>query len=132
MHQSHNLPWHLLAQHLHLYTPKGVTPPAKQDLYPSGLPREGTDVEHFARKFAAMIREFAVTERKKYPSAETFDAPKTGQILPLEIFDRPKALLDETYEMWFPSVEKVCNVDTWIDRARVSDWNERLYYGNDD
>lgn len=89
MHQSHNIPWHILCKHIKVFevsedslasssmTTTAIrcgydgTPLRKLVLlYRRDLPEECKELRHFATAFARTIKEFSQAERRKYPSAE--------------------------------------------------------------
>jgi hypothetical protein len=61
-HQAHNIPWHILEDAIQ---PAKSNPNNWEAKSPSE--QQPKKLEHFFRKFGTTVREFAVTERKKYP-----------------------------------------------------------------
>ena len=80
MHLDHKVPWNLVCSHLKVFQPP---PPEEQSRYPPRLPdlrarnqsRQCSDLNHFARVLASVIREFSATERRKYSTEELDSFP---------------------------------------------------------
>ncbi|KAG0263820.1 hypothetical protein BG011_008020 [Mortierella polycephala] len=66
MHQDHNVPWHALATHFSVQ-PTHHLPEQPLDLSPRNLPTQQKTFIYFAKCLATTIRNFAATERQKYP-----------------------------------------------------------------
>ncbi|KAL9618992.1 MAG: hypothetical protein Q9160_006386 [Pyrenula sp. 1 TL-2023] len=76
MHQSHNIPWQTLASHCTTKRSQcscGDPPCYFIELRPRELPRQQSDISHFGRCLIRGVREFAVTERRKYLEAFSED-----------------------------------------------------------
>ncbi|KZO90519.1 hypothetical protein CALVIDRAFT_490342 [Calocera viscosa TUFC12733] len=89
-HQAHNIPWHLLASHLTLTRPSPQRPQLKSaELSASQKPTQDGDIAHFVRRFAAIIREFATTERGKHPAVLALKDLEDGKVLPDAFLGEP-------------------------------------------
>jgi len=116
MHQAHNIPWHILASNLAFkdapsYLNLGEE--GKNDLWPTKSPRQQKDLEHFARKFNATIKDFSKTERRKYPGK--FPAPTEGRIFPEETFQRLERLAPQGINTTLS--DSCAFIEYWIDAA---------------
>ncbi|KAF7320193.1 hypothetical protein MKEN_00803800 [Mycena kentingensis (nom. inval.)] len=114
MHQSHNIAWHSLSSHL-VFVPenKRLTPHAT-DLFSRELSTQANALNHFARTFAATVRNFSDTERTKFPSK--FNPPMEGMIFSDEILARYD-------ELDYSSITKRNQtLETWIARTERPDW----------
>ncbi|KAF9178755.1 hypothetical protein BGZ51_007520 [Haplosporangium sp. Z 767] len=68
MHQDHNVPWHALATHFSVQ-PTHHLPGQGLNLFARYLPTQQKTFTYFAKCLATTIRNFATTERQKYPNA---------------------------------------------------------------
>jgi hypothetical protein len=85
MHQSHNIPWHILTSNFEIiHNDKSLTPRITYLRY-KGTPNDLGQLKHFIRKFTQTIITFSETERKKYPL--TFQYPTTGNLFSDELRD---------------------------------------------
>ena len=71
MHLDHKIPWNLVCSHLKVFLPPPADeqtrfPPCFPELRARNQPRQASDLHHFARVMASVIREFSRTEREKY------------------------------------------------------------------
>jgi len=67
MHQSHNIPWHLISANLEFKENDRRFTPPRTGLASKNNPNASQELKHFTRKFAQAIRTFSDTERAKYP-----------------------------------------------------------------
>ena len=89
MHQTHNIPWHMLCCHLkvrpehnrsidrqwrnYMRDPQTPATPPREDrviLEPRGRPAQARELHYFVTAFVRTIRDFSATERAKHPPAE--------------------------------------------------------------
>jgi len=81
MHQSHNIPWHILASNIrYVHDDNRVTPPYT-GLRLLDRPTQSGELNHFTRKFVSAIHTFALTERQKYPPAQEFRTPPDDELV---------------------------------------------------
>ncbi|KAF9031602.1 hypothetical protein BJ165DRAFT_1518699 [Panaeolus papilionaceus] len=110
MHQSHNIPWHLLPTHFRVvYDDKRFTPP-RSHITPKNSqdPALQPSLVHLIRKFTSAIRTFSDTERQKYPP--TFDAPTSAPLFSDALRDKYPEYLNERNQ----------DIAHWISRAQES------------
>jgi hypothetical protein len=67
MHQSHNIPWHLISSNFEFKENDRRFTPPRTGLVSKDNPNASQELNHFIRKFAQAIRTFSETERAKYP-----------------------------------------------------------------
>ena len=73
MHQSHNIPWHLITANLEFKENDRRFTPPRTGLASKNNPNASQELKHFTRKFAQAIRSFSDTERAKYPDQKLLD-----------------------------------------------------------
>lgn len=104
-HQAHNVPWITLASHLKFIREARHVTPHRTDLFPLEKPNQANDLNYFTKRLATTIRNFAKTERAKYP--EKFDIRDEGQVISDELIERKKTWMDPN---------KVGNIAEWPER----------------
>ena len=89
-HQTHTLPWHALAANF-AYAKKHHYNTGVPEIIPTNKAAQVKQLEHFCRVFQKTLREYAVTERNKYPSqtvlAATAKAWVTGNEGKRKVYD---------------------------------------------
>jgi hypothetical protein len=80
MHQSHNIPWCIFAEHTEFAAYQPSFPNRPPQLLSRGKPGEAKALNHFVQKFVSTIEEFSKTERQKYRSASEFTFPTSGNL----------------------------------------------------
>lgn len=106
MHQSHNIPWHLIPSNLFFVTQdKHYTPP-KTGFVPVETPNSTRSLRHLASKLLVTIHTFAGTERQKYPA----------NIPPMHTGPLFSDALMEKYPHYLTT--EVQQVETWIERFK--------------
>ncbi|KAJ7102350.1 hypothetical protein B0H15DRAFT_327699 [Mycena belliarum] len=109
MHQSHNIAWDSLSTNLTFIFENKALTPRRTDLFARQLESQAASLNHFTRTIAATIREFADTERAKYPTK--YPAPSTGPLF-------PNKLLLRYCDPHFSSInDKNQSIENWIERA---------------
>ena len=95
MHQSHNIPWHIIEANFKFVTENKAIMNFRPGYFPKDNPRHNItkDLQHFIAKFVSTIRTFAETERIKYPKRI---APLTsGKIFPDALREKHPVYLNE-------------------------------------
>ncbi|KAH6883644.1 hypothetical protein BKA70DRAFT_1125845 [Coprinopsis sp. MPI-PUGE-AT-0042] len=80
MHQSHNIPWGVFAEHLKFAAHQPAFPQRPPQLISRGKLGEGKALNHFLAKFVSTLEDFSQTERKKYRPSSEFTFPSSGNI----------------------------------------------------
>lgn len=108
MHQEHNIPWNILASNFkYVHEDRSFTPPYS-GFIPLNRPTQSNELNHFARKLISTIHEFAVTERKKYPSAQELMPPVDGMVFSDELREKYPQYLDsrnQKLDFWTRSAD---------------------------
>jgi len=106
MHQSHNIPWHLITPNFEFKeNDKSFTPPFT-GLLPKDNPNTLQEIKHFIRKFAQAIRTFSDTERAKYPDQKL---QSEGDVFSDELKKKYPEYLNDTnqrIEYWIKSMHR--------------------------
>ncbi len=95
MHQSHNIPWHIIEANFKFVTTNKAIMNFSPRLLSKDNPHHNItkDLQHFIAKFVSTIRTFAETERSKYPKRI---APLTrGKIFPDALREKHPVYLNE-------------------------------------
>ncbi|KAF9430143.1 hypothetical protein BGZ76_000949 [Entomortierella beljakovae] len=128
MHQDHNIAWNALASHFKISRGPNKTMPL--NFYPCHEPTLSKSITYFSNTLIKTIREFATTERKKYPS--TFPSPEKGDLFPDDLIDSS----NERYPHSQPQREYLNHVNQkiehWIDCYNPKEEREQdriHYYG---
>ncbi|KAF9031605.1 hypothetical protein BJ165DRAFT_1411114 [Panaeolus papilionaceus] len=119
MHQSHNIPWHILPTHFKVvYDDKQVTPP-RSHITPKNSqdPALQPSLVHFIRKFTTAIRTFSDTERQKYPP--TFDTPTSGPLFSDALIEKYPEYLNKRNQ----------DIAYWIARAQQGGGHYGTFHG---
>ncbi|EJU05172.1 hypothetical protein DACRYDRAFT_103667 [Dacryopinax primogenitus] len=88
-HQAHNIPWSLLVSNLAFIRPSPQRPEQNvAEISALRKANQASDIGHFARRFAAAIREFAATDRGKYPEKIKLAELEDGKVLPDSFLDK--------------------------------------------
>jgi len=104
MHQSHNIPWHLISSNFEFKeNDKSFTPPFT-GLVSKDNPNTLQEINHFVRKFAQAIRTFSDTERAKYPDQKLLSE---GNVFSDELKKKYPEYLNDTNQ----------RIEYWIDSA---------------
>ncbi|KZT55107.1 hypothetical protein CALCODRAFT_361754 [Calocera cornea HHB12733] len=129
-HQAHNIPWHLLVSNLTFTRPSTQRPALKlAELAATRKPNQDSDVAHFSRRFAATIREFAATERAKYPVVIALKDLEDDKVLPDALLGEPFThnetitLEHQTVEYW----KSIPAQKTALDEGELADLVKTLY-----
>ena len=105
MHQSHNIPWHLISSNFEFKeNDRRFTPPFS-GLASKNNPNASQELNHFIRKFAHTIRTFSDTERAKYPDQPTLQSE--GNVFSDELKEKYPHYLNDTnqrIEYWIQPV----------------------------
>jgi len=130
MHQSHNIPWHLISSNFEFKeNDKSFTPPFL-GLVSKDNPNTLQEINHFVRKFAQAIRTFSDTERAKYPDQKL---QSEGNVFSDELKKKyPEYLNDanQRIEYWIQSANrKVAIYGT--DNGDLADIVKILLYENE-
>lgn len=95
MHQSHNIPWHIIEANFKFVTQNKGILNFQPGYFPKNNPHHDItkDLKHFIEKFVSTIRTFSETERSKYPARI---APLArGNIFPDALRDKHPMYLNE-------------------------------------
>ncbi|KAJ7225937.1 hypothetical protein GGX14DRAFT_350292 [Mycena pura] len=112
MHQTHNIAWDSLSSNLVFIHENPKLTPRQTDLFPRYLPSQQSSLSHFARTVASTIRQFADTERAKYPAK--YSAPTEGPIF-------SDAVLERYCDFTVPSVTtRTQTVEKWLARVHYT------------
>ncbi|KAF9114698.1 hypothetical protein BGX27_010090 [Mortierella sp. AM989] len=122
MHQDHNIPWQTLAKNFAVRSNNDL-----QNLYPLDKPNQGKEFEYFSKTLIRTIREFATTERQKYP--DTIQMQDTGKIFSDELLD---SISIEHQKPDFYCEDYLTkenqDIEYWIRSARVHHENNPDYH----
>ncbi|KAF9531506.1 hypothetical protein CPB83DRAFT_809235 [Crepidotus variabilis] len=104
MHQSHNIPWQIIAENFKfVHDDKSTTPPF------TGLrPKQNVQSKqliHFVNKFHKAITDFSETERSKYPPS--FSSITQGKLFSDELLEKHREYLNAQNQ----------RIEHWIDRS---------------
>ncbi|KAF9430142.1 hypothetical protein BGZ76_000948, partial [Entomortierella beljakovae] len=135
MHQDHNIAWNALASHLKIS--RGPSKNMPLDFYPCNGPTLSKSMTYFSNTLIKTIREFATTERKKYPS--TFPSPETGDLFPDDLIDNCNKKYPPSHPQRVHLNHVNQKIEHWIDsynpkkeenegNAQERKQNQTLYY----
>ncbi|KAK2751711.1 hypothetical protein FQN54_008934 [Arachnomyces sp. PD_36] len=123
MHLDHKIPWNTIASHFKFIRNNPHRIEHRTDLTPRDKDTQANDLNHFTRVLASTIRDFAKTERAKYPAKIDPEFPTE----PDKLFD------DSLLEYWeegdhkspgsfdpFPLHKDHQSLKHWIDSATSS------------
>ncbi|KAF2800734.1 hypothetical protein K505DRAFT_320267 [Melanomma pulvis-pyrius CBS 109.77] len=83
-HQAHNLPWTLLADNFK-FVHYNARYHGRTNLYPCFKPGQGKQLQHFAKVFSRVLRDFSTQERKKYTSPADITIPEPEELFISEL-----------------------------------------------
>lgn len=100
-HQAHNIPWKTVASHFQ-YRFADLNFDGITNLFPRFRPRQGNELNYFARAFAKNLEEHSTCERRKH--AESYDPLEEEEIV---LDDRVIARITPTMRRVLPLIGEV-------------------------
>jgi hypothetical protein len=109
MHQSHNIPWGVFAEHTKFVACQPSFSNRPPQLLSRGKLGQAKALNHFVQKFISTLEEFSKTERKKYRLSSEFTFPTSGDLFSDDFKSKNPALLNRGYQ----------NIESWIRPAKL-------------
>ncbi|KAH6883651.1 hypothetical protein BKA70DRAFT_1125868 [Coprinopsis sp. MPI-PUGE-AT-0042] len=108
MHQSHNIPWSIFAEHTKFEAHQPAFPQRPPQLVARGRTGQAKALNYFVRTFVSTLEEFSKTERSKYRPSSEYRFPTTGDIFSDEV----RAKHSQNLNDWNQKIEN------WIEARR--------------